>query len=128
MIALHRAARAAAIVGAIGAVALTLYAGRTSPQRGVMVLMAGWVFAPFFGYAVLSRFSRGWSSATRAALDAVLIVIAVAALVVYARDALQPPPRRAGPYVLVPILSWLLLLPVIVAGWRSGLSRRSTAP
>jgi len=53
-------------------------------------------------------------------------VIAAAALLVYARDALQPPPRRAGPYVLVPILSWLLLLPVVVAGFLSG--RRSPAP
>ena len=126
MIALHRAARAAAIIGAIGAVALTLYAGRTSPQRGVMILMAGWVLAPFLGHAVSSRFSGGWSGATRAALDAVLIMIAVAALVVYGRDALQPPPRRAGPYVLVPIVSWLSLLPVIVAGLLS--RRRSTAP
>lgn len=123
---LHKIARGAAIVGAIGAVALTLYAGRGSPQRGVMVLMAGWVFAPFFGYAVVNRFAGGWSSATRAALDIVLIVIAAAALVVYTRDALQPPPRRGGPYVLVPIVSWLLLLPVVVAGLLSG--RRSTAP
>ena len=122
---LHKAARVAAIVGAIGAVALTLYAGR-SPQRGVMVLMAGWVFAPFFGYAVVNRFSGRWSSSTRAALDIVLVVIAAAALLVYARDALQQPPRRAGPYVLVPILSWLLLLPVVVAGFLSG--RRSPAP
>lgn len=125
---LHKAARAATIVGAIGAVALTLYAGRGSPQRGVMVLMAGWVFAPFFGYAVVNRFSGGWSSATRAALDVVLVVIAAAALVVYAGDALQRAPRRAGPYVLVPILSWLLLLPVVVAGFLSGRPPGSSAP
>ena len=123
---LHKAARVATIVAAIGAVAFTLYAGRSSPQRGVMVLMAGWVFAPFFGYALVNRFSGRWSSATRAALDIVLVVIAAAALLVYARDALQPPPRRAGPYVLVPIVSWLLLLPVVVAGFLSG--RRSPAP
>jgi hypothetical protein len=51
---------------------------------------------------------------------------AAAALVTYARDALQPAPRRAAPYVLVPILSWLVLLPVVVAGWLSG--RRAPAP
>lgn len=123
---LHAVAKLAAVVGAVGAVALTLYAGRGSPQRGVMVLMAGWVFAPFFGYAMANRFGERWSNATRGALDVVLLVIAAAALVVYARDALQPAPRRAGPYVLVPIVSWLLLLPVVVAGFVSG--RRSPTP
>jgi hypothetical protein len=123
---LHKLARVATIVGAIGAVALTLYAGRGTPQRGVMILMAGWVFAPFFGYAVVNRSSARWSNSTRAALDVVLLLIAAAALVTYARDALQPAPRRAAPYVLVPILSWLVLLPVVVAGWLSG--RRAPAP
>ncbi len=113
-------------MGAVGAVALTLYAGRSSPQRLVMVLMAGWVFAPFFGYAVASRFSSRWSAATQSALDITILLVAVAALAIYARDALQPPPRRAGVYVLSPIVSWLLLLPVVVAGFLSG--RRAPAP
>jgi len=120
---MHKVARLAAIVGAVGAVALTLYAGRSSSQQFVMVLMAGWVFAPFFGYALASRFSERWSAGTRSALDVIIVVIAAAALVIYARDALQPPPRRAGPYVLLPIVSWLVLLGVAVAGWWS--SRRA---
>jgi len=122
---MHKVARLAAIMGAVGAVALTLYAGRSSPQRFVMVLMAGWVFAPFFGYALASRFSERWSAGTRSAFDVIIVVIAAAALAIYARDALQPTPRRAGPYVLVPIVSWLVLLGGAVAGWWS--SRRAGA-
>jgi hypothetical protein len=114
---LHRLARVAAVAGAVGAVGLTLYAGRGSGQQLVKVLMAGWVFAPFFGYALVSRFTGGWTPGARAALDVVVLAVAVAALVVYARDALQPPPRRAGPYVLVPVLSWLVLLMAAAAGW-----------
>ncbi len=109
-------------MGAIGAVALTLYAGRGSPQRLLMVLMAGWVFAPFFGYALLTRLAARWSSVARFALDLAILVIAMAALVIYGRDALQPAPRRAGPYVLVPSLSWVVLLVIAAAGWLS--SRR----
>jgi len=120
---MQKVARLAAIVGAVGSVALTLYAGRSSPQQFVMVLMAGWVFAPYFGYALARQFSARWSAGTRSALDVIIVVIAAAAVAIYARDALQPPPRRAGPYVLVPIVSWLILLVAAVAGWWS--SRRA---
>jgi len=115
----HTAARVAAVIGAVGSVALTLYAGRSNNLPFLMVLMAGWVFAPFFGFALASKVSARWSPAARAALDVGIVVIAVAALGIYARDALQPPPRRAVVYVLVPIVSWLLLLGTAAAGFAS---------
>src|SRR6266699_2019354 len=87
---LHRAAVVAAVVGAAGSVALTLYAGRNNNLPLLMVLIAGWVFAPFFGFAVASRISNRWSQGTRAALDVLIIVIAIASLTIYARDALGP--------------------------------------
>jgi len=116
---LHTAARVAAVIGAVGSVALTLYAGRSNNLPFLMVLMAGWVFAPFFGFALASTVSARWSPAARTALDVGIVVIAVAALGIYARDALQPPPRRAVVYVLVPIVSWLLLLGTAAAGFAS---------
>ena len=115
----HTAARVAAVIGAVGSVALTLYAGRSNNLPFLMVLMAGWVFAPFFGFALASKVSARWSPAARTALDVGIVVIAVAALGIYARDALQPPPRRAVVYVLVPIVSWLLLLGTAAAGFAS---------
>jgi len=123
---LHTAARAAAVIGALGSVALTLYAGRNNNLPLLMVLMAGWVFAPFFGYAVASRFSGRWSTSTRAALDVTILMITVAALTIYTRDVLRPPPSQsARVYVAVPIVSWLLLLAVALAGFLSG--RRAAA-
>jgi len=122
---LHTAARVAAVIGAVGSVALTLYAGRSNNLPFLMVLMAGWVFAPFFGFALASKVSARWSPAARTALDVGIVVIAVAALAIYARDALQPPPRRAVVYVLVPIVSWLLLLGIAAAGF---VSRRRDSP
>jgi hypothetical protein len=123
---LHTAARVAAVIGAVGSVALTLYAGRSNNLPFLMVLMAGWVFAPFFGFALASKVSARWSPTARTALDVGIVVIAVAALGIYARDALQPPPRRAVVYVLVPIVSWLLLLGIAAAGFVS--RRRDSTP
>jgi len=124
---LHAAARVGAVIGAVGSVALTLYAGRNNNLPFLMILMAGWVFAPFFGYAAARRFSGRWSTATRAALDLAILMITVAALAIYTLAVLRPPPSQgARVYVAVPIVSWMLLLAVGVAGFLS--SRRGEAP
>ena len=124
---LRAVARVAAIVGAVGSVGLTLYAGRNNNQPFLMVLMSGWVFAPFFGFALAARFSGRWSAATRAALDVVILIITVAALATYTLAVLNPPQSQgARVYVAVPIVSWILLLAVAVAGFLSG--RRAGAP
>ena len=120
---LHTVAQGAAVAGAIGAVALTLYAGRGNGLPFLMILMAGWVFAPFFGFAVASRLTSQWPARARAGLDITIVVIAILSLVVYARAALGPEhATRATAYVAVPIASWLLL----IAGTATGavLARR----
>src|SRR5438105_3538615 len=93
---LHRSAEVAAVVGAIGLVALTLYAGRNNNLPFLMILMSGWVLAPFMGYALANRFSGSWAASTRAVLDGVILVIAVLSLVMYAREVLSPPATKAA--------------------------------
>ena len=111
---LHTVAQAAAVVGAVGAVALTLYAGRGNNLPFLMILMAGWVFAPFFGFALARRFSGRWSPSTRAALDVVIVLVAVASIAVYGFDVFGPlHVKRATPYVAVPIAAWLLMFTVV---------------
>jgi hypothetical protein len=124
---LHTAARVATVSGAVGSVALTLYAGRNNNLPLLMVLMAGWVFAPFLGYALASRVAGRWSAFTRAALDVVIIVIAVASLALYGRDALRPPATQAAKvYVALPGVSWLALL--IGVPLAALIARRRTVP
>src|SRR2546427_10829133 len=93
---LHRAAGAAAVVGAVGSVALTLYAGRNNNLPFLMILMSGWVLAPFMGYALASRYTSSWSASTRAVLDAIIVFVAATSLVLYARDVLKPPASKAA--------------------------------
>jgi hypothetical protein len=108
---LHRTAQVAAVVGAVGSVALTLYAGRSNNLPFLMILMSGWVFAPFMGYALASRYSGRWAPATRAVLDGIIVLVAIASLVMYTRDALRPPASKAAAvFVALPIAAWLLLL------------------
>ena len=124
---LHSAARIAAVTGAVAAVGITLYAGRNSNLPLLMILMAGWVFAPFFGYALARKLSAHRSPAISAALDVAIVCIAIGSLAIYSYDAFGPShARRATPYVAVPIASWLLMIVVAsVAAWRA---RRQARP
>jgi hypothetical protein len=108
---LHRTAQVAAVVGAVGSVALTLYAGRNNNLPFLMILMSGWVLAPFMGYALASKYSANWAAATRAVLDGIIVLVAVVSFVMYTRHALRPPASKAAAvFVAVPIGAWLLML------------------
>ena len=114
---LHRTAQVAAVVGAVGSVALTLYAGRNNNLPLLMILMSGWVLAPFMGYALASRYSAGLATFTRVALDGIIVLVAVVSLLMYARGALRPPASKpAAVFVGVPIAAWLLMLVGVALG------------
>jgi hypothetical protein len=119
---LHGIARVAALLGAIGSVVLTLYAGRSNNMPGLMILMSLWVIAPFIGYAVAGRFGARWPPGPRVALDGLIIVAAAVSLAVYTNAALRSAHPRATPFVAVPIAAWLLL---IVIGLVALVSRRA---
>lgn len=111
IVGLHRTAEIAAVIGAVGSVALTLYAGRNNNLPFLMILMSGWVLAPFIGFALASKYAGSWAASTRAVLDGVILVVAVASLVLFARGALRPPASKpAAVFVAVPIAAWLLML------------------
>ena len=108
---LHRTAEIAAVIGAVGSVALTLYAGRNNNLPLLMILMSGWVLAPFVGFALARRYAGRWAPSTRAVLDGVIVLVAVASLILFARGALRPPASKpAAVFVAVPIAAWLLML------------------
>ena len=110
--------RAAALiglpVGAVGSVALTLYAGRHNESRLLVVLFAIWVLSPFVVLVLASLFSKHWSARTQMALYGVMLVLTVSSLVIYGAHALWPPRAQAAfVFVVVPPASWLLIAVVI---------------
>ena len=111
--------------GAGGSVALTLYAGRHNDSLTLVALFAIWVLSPFVALLFLQAASKGWSFLTRAALDGLMIVLAVCSLAIYGARVVWPPKTHAAfVFVVVPPASWLLISAVVpTAGFISG--RRS---
>src|SRR5258705_8466278 len=107
---LHNSARVGAVVGAVGSMALMLYAGRANQHVLVTVLFVFWVLAPFVALAWADRMSVRWSVVTRTALHWVTLVITVGSLAIYVHRVLRPP-RTTGAFVFVavPVASCLVV-------------------
>ena len=108
---LRRAALIAVLVGAGSSVALMLRAGASSDERLLVVLIAGWVFAPFAALALAHVVAKRWSATTRATLYWLMIVLTLGSLAVYVSDAFGPPTTEV--YVVVPVASWLLIVLIL---------------
>ena len=93
----------AVVVGAVGSVGLTLYAGRHNDSRLLVALFTIWVLSPFIAVLIASR--RGWAFA-RGPLYAVSLILTAGSLAMYWHPAWRPP--RSGPafvFLVVPLAS-----------------------
>jgi len=124
---LHRIAQVAAVVGAMGSVALMLYAGRANQHILVTVLFVFWVLAPFVTLAWADRMSVRWSVVTRTALHWMTLVITVGSLAIYVDRVLRPP-RTTGAFVFVAVPVASCVLAAIAVAVAALLSRRSLPP
>jgi hypothetical protein len=113
------------IVSAVGSLWLLLRAGRTTP-RGLLVLMALWALSPFVLFAALDVMSKRWKQRPRA-LYVVMMVIAVASVAAYALTVFGFPQRRPAPvFVMVPPVSWLLILLAVATS--ASITRKQARP
>ncbi len=124
---LHSSARVAAVVGAVGSMALMLYAGRANQHILVTVLFVFWVLAPFVTLAWADRMAVRWSVVTRTALHWVTLVITVGSLAIYVLRVLRPP-SATGAFVFVAVPVASCLLAAIAVAVAALLSRRSLPP
>jgi len=116
--------RPALIVGAIGSLALMLYAGRSNTHILITVGFIVWVVAPFALLALAERRSGAWAPKTRATLSILTLVIVISSLATYAYRAVKPPSTTgAFLFVLVPPVSVVLVL--VTLGIVSVMSRPS---
>src|SRR5258705_12002203 len=121
---LHSSARVAAAVGAVGSLALMLYAGRANLRVLVTVLFVFWVLAPLVALAWADRMSVRWSVVTRTALHWMTLAITVGSLAIYLLRVLRPP-RTTGTFVFVAVPVASCLLAALVVAIAALLSRRA---
>lgn len=123
---LRAVALGTSLVGAIGSVALMLYAGRANRHHLLTVMFLFWVVAPFAALFWANLPTRGWSPPARLALQSMTFIVAIGSLALYGARTMGPVgPTGAFVFVAVPPVSGLLIAITLVAA--ALLSRRSTS-
>ena len=98
-------ARLAIAVCAAISLAATIYIGRHSAALLAVILVAGWVIAPFL--ALL------WAEARSRAAS---VLVSLACAIVYiVRAVTAPDSSRASVFVAVPAASWIVIAAVVLA-------------
>ena len=113
MNALRAMARLAVVAGAIGSVALMLYIGRRNQHYWLLVMFVVWDVAPFLALGFADLYAARWSAATRATLYVVTLLVAVVSLGVYLDVIVRPRPQPAAPFLIVPVVAWLIMLTAV---------------
>jgi hypothetical protein len=108
------------IVGGVGSVGLTVWAGRRNPSWLLIALFMLWVALPFVGVAWAAVTSRRWPKRMQATLCAVSFIVAACSLLIYGHDALTTAIRtRAFVFLVVPPASAAVGGLLLLLSWNS---------
>ena len=101
------------LVGAAGSLGLMFNAGRNQKSILLIALFTIWVLSPFIALLVANVISKHWSILTRVTIYFLMLFITLGSLISYS-GALSPPGTKpAFKFLIVPLISWLLLVTVI---------------
>jgi hypothetical protein len=102
------------LVGAAAALAILLYRGRHNSSWLVLAGMSLWVLSPLALLAIAGAASRRWSGTARATLRALMVIVPVGSLLIYAVDTVrQLGSTNAFVFVALPPVTWLLIVIVL---------------
>src|SRR6266487_3198119 len=112
----------AVLCGAVGSLGLMFNAGRNQNSILLIALFTIWVLSPFIALLVANVISKRWSILTRVILYFLMLFITLGSLVSYSGTLSPPGTKPAFKFLIVPLISWLLM--VIVIPLAASLSRR----
>jgi len=120
---LRAPARIAMAIGAAGSLVLMFRSIHRNPSRLLIGIFVVWVLGPFAVLAAADAMSAGWPSRTRTTLHAVMLIVALAALGVYAADAIWPRKAQAA-FVYIAAPPALALFSALVVSAAALISRK----
>lgn len=100
------------LIGAIGSLGFMFIAGRNQNSVILLVLFMIWVLSPFVGLIVAAKISKKWTVLTRLALYWLMLVLSIGSLIIYS-GIIPVGTKTAFKFLVVPLISWLLIMIVI---------------
>ena len=85
-----------------------------------MLLFVGWVVAPFAGLLFAEMRSTRWPARVGATLYALMVIVSLGSVALYADIALRSQSKPASRFLLVPLGTWVLMaVALAIASWRA---------
>lgn len=104
-------------LGAIAALALTLYAGRHNHSILLPILFAGWVLLPYIGLVAVDRLAARSRLDIANAIHAAALLLALIPPILYSATSTLAPGRPATfSFLSVPAATWLAIVTLLIAG------------
>jgi hypothetical protein len=101
------------LAGAAISVGLVLHAGRKNASVLLVLLFVAWSLSPYLALFVANLISRRWPVAPRATLYTLMVLLTVFSLILYSGFWSPPGVKPAFIFLVVPLVSWLLLVLII---------------
>ena len=100
------------LIGAACSLGFMFNAGRHTPIV-LLILFVGWVLSPFIGFLVAIKISSHWSVSNRVTIYCLMLILTLLSLLSYSGALTPPGTRPASIFLIVPLISWLIILIVI---------------
>jgi|ERR1035437_869491 hypothetical protein len=100
-------------VGAIGSLCFMFNSGRNQNSVILITLFTVWVLSPFIGLLIAHKISTRWVVLSRITLYCLMLVITFVTLISYSGVISPLGKKPAFKFLVVPLISWLLIVTVI---------------
>lgn len=87
-----------------------LEAGRNQKSFVLILCFVLWVSSPYIGLAVINYISGKWQVMKRLILAGLIVLISVGSIIFYSRLILLPNVRPAFIFLVVPFISWVIIV------------------
>jgi hypothetical protein len=111
------------VVGAVGSLYFMFDAGRNQKSILLITLFTAWVLSPFVGLFLANKISNRWTVSARASLYWLMIILTIGSLIAYSGALIPPNTKAAFIFLVVPLLSWVLIVTVFLIARK--ISRKS---
>ena len=112
------------LVGTIGSLYFMFTAGSHQKSIVLLVLFTAWVLSPFIGLFVANQLSKPLSAKIHTLIYWTIVLVSVASLTIYSGALPSSQTKPAFNFLVVPFLSWLVLLTVFFIVKRQHLKQK----
>jgi len=105
--------------GAVGSLIFMFNAGRNQRSILLIVLFTAWVLSPFITFFIADMIFKRWLTLTRKAFYFLSIFVTFGSLISYSGALDSPNTKTAFKFLVVPLISWLLILIFLIVATRS---------